>query len=576
MMNSLFYSTRSQRKPSRCWKAVMTQRTRLELWVAASLTGVIGIVNLLSTVTPSLIGRVIWLKPIFPFEVRAGAHLFTAVTGFLLLTLATNLLRRKYMAWLLTLGLLIVSIFSHLIKGFDYEESLLSGVLLLQLLLMRSVFTAQSDRPSIAQGARVLIGAIIFTLVYGVAGFYLLDEHYSVNFSLIDAIRQTLSMFFVEDEAGLQPTTRFGQYFATSIYLIGSITTGYALIMLLRPVILHTGVRLEDRQQANAIVEQYGRSSLARLTLLGDKVYYFSPSRQSVIAYVQKGRGAIVLGDPIGPTEDRQEAIVGFQAFCARNDWYPAFYQTLPDDLELYCNLGFKALQIGEEAIVDLTTFTIEGKVGKDFRAALNKFAKLGHQVEFHQPPISDALLRELRPVSDEWLHMMHGSEKKFSLGWFDERYLRDCEIAVVRTPRRTISAFTNIISEYKCSDVTVDLMRRRQHVENGTMDFLFISLLQHFKQQGYEGFNLGLSALSGVSAIPRSPRLEQALNYLYQHLNQFYNFQGLHHYKEKFHPRWEPRYLIYPRFTALPDVVIALIRADSGDRLLDYFKPGS
>ncbi|HEY9606509.1 MAG TPA: phosphatidylglycerol lysyltransferase domain-containing protein, partial [Allocoleopsis sp.] len=70
--------------------------------------------------------------------------------------------------------------------------------------------------------------------------------------------------------------------------------------------------------------------------------------------------------------------------------------------------------------------------------------------------------------------------------------------------------------------------------------------------------------------------RLEKALHYLYEHLNQFYNFKGLQAYKEKFHPRWEPRYLIYPRRAALLDVIVALIRADSGDRLLDYFKPGS
>lgn len=116
--------------------------------------------------------------------------------------------------------------------------------------------------------------------------------------------------------------------------------------------------------------------------------------------------------------------------------------------------------------------------------------------------------------------------------------------------------------------------MRRRQDMEHGTMDFLFVSLFQHSQAQGYDGFNLGLSALSGIGMSKRSPRLEQAIRYLYTHLNQFYTFQGLHAYKEKFHPRWEHRYLIDPDWLSLPDVVVALVRADSGDRLLDYFKP--
>jgi phosphatidylglycerol lysyltransferase len=84
---------------------LVTQETRIGLWTASFLTGLIGVVNLLSAVTPSLRQRVEWLRPIFPFEIRASAHVFAALTGFILLTLAANLLRRKRIAWLLTIGL---------------------------------------------------------------------------------------------------------------------------------------------------------------------------------------------------------------------------------------------------------------------------------------------------------------------------------------------------------------------------------------------------------------------------------------------------------------------------------------
>jgi phosphatidylglycerol lysyltransferase len=569
MANSQLHSRARRRQ------AAMT-RTRFGLWTVAFLTSCVGIVNLISAVTPSLPSRVEWLRELFPFGVQAGGHLFAAIAGFLLLTLATNLLRRKRVAWWLTVGLLAISIVSHLVKGFDYEESLLAAILLALLIRMRSLFTAQSDRPSMAQGVWVLLLSIGFTLAYGTIGFYLLDSHYSIQFNWQQALWQTLAMFFTEDNAGLTPTTRFGRFFANSIYVIGAVTLAYALWMLLRPVLLRSGASKADRIKAKALVEQYGQSSLARFTLFDDKVYYFSPSGQSLVAYVPKGRGAIALGDPIGPAADRYEAILGFQQFCARNDWHAAFYQTLPDDLEVYQQLGFQVLKIGEEAVVDLKSFTLEGKAGRNLRTAVNKMTKAGHQFQIYKPPISDALLQELRPVSDEWLHMVRGSEKKFSLGWFDPTYLRSCEIAVVRTPQDQISAFANVISEYQLNEITIDLMRKRQEIENGTMDFLFLSLFQHYKQQGYDSFNLGLSALAGIGESPTSPRLEKTLQFLYHHLNQFYNFEGLHNYKDKFHPRWESRYLIYPSLAALPDVTIALIRADSGDRLLDYLKPGS
>ncbi|WP_414513528.1 phosphatidylglycerol lysyltransferase domain-containing protein [Nostoc sp. PCC 9305] len=551
-------------------------KTKIGLWSAVFLTGLVGVVNLLSAVTPNLYGRTHWLKEFLPFEIRASGHIFAALTGFVLLTLATNLLRRKRIAWLLTIALLVISICSHLLKGLDYEESLLSGVLLVQLIWMRHFFTAQSDRPSIARGVRVLIGALLFTLAYGTIGFYLLDGKFSENFNWREAIVQTLAMFFTEDNWGLQPKSRFGEFFANSIYIIAAGTITYAIVMLLQPVFWRNLATTNEQRRVKEIVEQYGCSSLAALTLLNDKSYYFSPSGNSVIAYVPKGRGAIALGDPIGPIEDRKETIIAFQQFCQRNDWYPGFYQTMPDDVELYKSLGFKVLKIGEEAIVDLKSFTLQGKAGKNFRPSISRLTKLGYQIDFYQPPIANDLLHRLKPVSDEWLKMVQGSEKQFSLGWFDEAYLRECEIAVVHNPEGQISAFANIIREYQLNEATIDMMRHRSSLENGTMDFLFISLLQHFKEGGYDSFNFGLSALAGVGDNPESRRLEKVLHYLYEHLNRFYNFKGLHAYKDKFRPRWEPRYLVYPSLTALPDVVVALIRADSGDRLFDYFKPGA
>lgn len=555
---------------------MLNKRQRIGLWTASILTAIVGVVNLISAVTPNSPRRTELIEQFVPFDVRAGGHFFTAITGFILLTLAANLLRRKRVAWILTVGLLIITIISHLIKGLDYEESLLAGVLLAQLILMRSVFTAKSDRPSITQGIRVLIGALLFTLAYGTVGFFLLDRQYTVNFDLPEALLQTLAMFFTSDNAGLEPTTRFGQFFADSIDFVGTSTLTYALFMLLRPVLLRNPALEAEKKRAREIVEQYGKSSLARFILFEDKAYYFSPSGRSVIAYVAKGRGAIALGDPIGPFEERQEVIIGFQLFCEKNDWYPAFYQTLPDDLDVYKSLGYRTVQIGEEAIVDLHSFTLQGKANQNLRNALNRLTKSGHQVKFYQPPIANELLNELKAVSDEWLKMMQGAEKKFSVGWFDYDYLRECEIVAVHTPQGTISAFANVVSEYQKNEITIDLMRRRTEIEKGTMEFLFVSMFQHFQELKYDGFNLGLSALSGVGKTQDSPSLEKALKYLYEHLNKFYNFKGLHIFKDKFNPRWEPRYLVYPNLAALPDIVIALVRADSGDRLLDYFKPGT
>jgi phosphatidylglycerol lysyltransferase len=155
------------------------------------------------------------------------------------------------------------------------------------------------------------------------------------------------------------------------------------------------------------------------------------------------------------------------------------------------------------------------------------------------------------------------------------ERFFAECPVPTEPDPYQALEIFWSYNFFKRQYPPIIDLMRRRTEVEQGTMDFLFTSMFQHFKERGYDTFNLGLVALSGVGEKPKSPRLERAMHYLYNHLNQFYNFQGLHAFKEKFKPHWEPRYFIYPSRTALPEVIVALIRADSGDRLLDYFKPG-
>jgi phosphatidylglycerol lysyltransferase len=376
--------------------------------------------------------------------------------------------------------------------------------------------------------------------------------------------RQTLLMFFAQDNAGVVPTLPFARFFADSIDLVGGVTLIYSLLMLLRPILLRgEPASHEQRLKARAVVEKHGLSSLAAFTLLNDKAYFFSPSGHGLIAYVPKGRGAVVLGDPVGPCGEVAELIRSFSEFCQSNDWIPAFYQTQPDLLNLYGQLGFRALKIGEEAIVDLTNLTTSGKSAQDLRTARNRLTKLGHSIEFHRPPLPSALLMELHAISDEWLRAMHGSEKRFSVGWFDDDYMRESQVAVVRAADGRISAFANLVSVNKQNEITIDMMRHRADMLHGTMDFLFISLFQHAKEQGYERFSLGLSALSGVGDDATSARIEKVINYLSQHLNQFYNFKGLHAYKQKFRPHWEPRYLVFPGYSSLMDVVVALIRAD-------------
>jgi phosphatidylglycerol lysyltransferase len=543
------------------------ERSLSESWnvrIVAIMTAVMGGINVLSAVTPALAERIVVLEQYSPLFVRHGGRLTAALSGFALILLARGLWRRKRVAWWAALGILFISAASHLVKGLDYEEALLAGVLAAWLIYFRHYFHARSDRPSVRQGLGVLVMAFLFTLAYGVLGFYVLDRHYSVNFGFMAALRQSIVMFTQFYDPGLMPITGFGRYFASSIYVVGLITFAYAAWMLLRPVFVREQATMEERARAAEIAQKYGHSSLARMTLFDDKAYFFSPGG-SYLAYQVHGRVAITLGDPIGPQEDLAATIAAFCDICSQNDWQPAFFQTLPETLAAYRAADFESLCIGHEGIVNVLEFSLEGRANKNVRNACSNIMKEGYQAKFHMPPITEPILSELREISDEWLTMMHGSEKRFSLGWFDDEYICNSQIAAIHDPQGWITAFANILPEYQKNEISVDLMRRRREVEPGTMDFMFVSLIQWARQQGYATFNLGLSSLSGVGEHPEDPAAEKILHFVYEHVNQFYNFKGLHEFKNKFHPEWSPRYLIYPGATSLPAVWMAVVEANSG-----------
>ena len=527
-----------------------------------------GLVNLLSATTPSLHSRVALLQNWLPLALRFGSHLAAALSGFALLLLARGLGRRKRAAWSLTLTSLIISAFSHLLKGLDYEEAALAASLALWLLHSRAAFSARSDPPSVRHAGGVFAAAALFTLVYGVLGLNFLDRHFSIDFDWAQSVRQVWIMFTQFDAPDVVPITPFGRYFADSIYIVASVTMGYALLALVRPVLVRHPANPAERARAKRIVEQYGKTSLAWFALSADKSYWFSEGG-SVIAFVVSRTVCLALGDVIGPPGDVLPALLGFCAFCARNDWQPAFVATEPDGLAQYEEAGLSTLCIGYEAIVPVRDYSLAGGRSKDIRGRVARLEKLGYAARLHPAPLPDTLLEELRSVSDEWLSLVRGGEKSFFIGAFEDDYIRHCPVMAVHDPDGRVCAFANLYPEFGRNEATIDLMRRRRMGENGIMELLFVSLFFWAKEHGYDTFNLGLSPLAGVGHDTNDPAGERALRFIYERSRKYYNFQGLHGFKSKFHPQWSPRYLIYPNASSLPAVALAVIRAHAGENFL-------
>jgi phosphatidylglycerol lysyltransferase len=198
-------------------------------------------------------------------------------------------------------------------------------------------------------------------------------------------------------------------------------------------------------------------------------------------------------------------------------------------------------------------------------RRVLKEADRAGRTLEIVPPSAIPALLPRFRRISDEWLAEKRGREKGFSLGRFDEAYLRRFPAAVIRAPDAAgisrIVAFANLWCGAPGGEVSPDLMRRSADAPRCVMDLLFVRLLQWAVEAGYSRVNLGMAPLAGLSGDPRSPAhltpfWHRAGSFIYGRGEPFYHFRGLRAYKSKFSPVWEPRYLACPNGIVLPRVL--------------------
>lgn len=270
------------------------------------------------------------------------------------------------------------------------------------------------------------------------------------------------------------------------------------------------------------------------------------------------------MGDPIGSADEWRELLWQFRERCDRFDGWTVFYEVGTKNLPLYLELGLTLVKIGEEGLVDLKGFSLEGNERKGFRHTLNKFEKEDYTFEVVSVEKVPSVLAEMKEVSDLWLKEKNTREKRFSLGFFNEAYLKQLPVALVRKEQK-IFAFANLWQSAGKAELSIDLMRHLPEAPHGIMDYLLVHLMLWGKNEGYRWFCLGMAPLSGMEASTLAPLWNRIGAFLFRHGEHFYNFQGLRQYKEKFDPQWEPRYLVSPGGRALPIILTHIAALISG-----------
>lgn len=530
------------------------------VWLVAAVTLGSGLANLFSAAGRTTVEHRHFLREFFPLEFLHLSRSLTLVIGFALVILSINIYKRKRRAWELVLVLACLSVVFHLTKGLDYAAAIFSLLLAGILWRTRRHFMVKSSLPDLG-GSLLRIGlALLMAVTYGVVGFWFLDpREFGIDFGLMDSLHRTFLFLTLVGDPEIVPQTRFAYWFLDSLYLLTYTAFAYSGFALFRPVIHRFRTLPRERALAAEIVARHGRSSLEFFKLWPDKSYFFSPSHRCFLAYGVAAHFAVVLADPVGPEEEIEETARLFAELASENDWGLAFYQTLPDFLPTYQRLGFRKLKIGDDAIVDLAEFSLEGKSRKKLRHYMNQFEKSGLRGLRYEPPLAEEILAQAQEVSDDWLEIPGRRERGFTLGQFAAHYVRTTPLFAAVEPSGRLLAFVNLIPSSHADEATIDLMRHRTAAPHGVMDYLFAKLFLDLRQRGFQRFNLGMAPMAGFQEKEEATPAERAVHYFFQNLNFLFSYTGLREYKAKFASSWEPRYVIYRNPLELPRLVLAL-----------------
>jgi phosphatidylglycerol lysyltransferase len=528
--------------------------------LAAVMTLGSGLVTTLSVTGTGVPWRADVLHDVFPIEFIGLSRFAALAIGFSLVVSSVSIYRRKRRSFYYVSLLAALSVVFHMTKGLDYEEATVSLILLTVLILSRKQFIVKSSTPDFRWAGLRLILAIAAVLLYGVAGFWFLDKRqFGIDFHFARSLMETLRFLSFRGDAELTPHTRHAAWFLDSLYLISGLGVGYLFWSLYRPVKYRFFDHPQARAKAVEILSAYGRSALDYFKAWPDKSFFFPAEGDCFIAYRVGANLAVALGDPVGPEDKVETAAREFKAFCTGNDWGIAFHQALPDFIPVYEKIGFKKLKIGDDAIIELDKFSLDGSAMKELRHTVNKTEKSGTSIREWQPPIPNGVLQQLKAVSDEWLLFSGRRERRFTLGLFDWDYVKSTPVIAAVDAEGQVLGFVNVVPSYRKGEATIDLMRRGRASAGGIMDYLFIKVFQRFKEKGYTRFNLGMAPMSGFQEGEEATFEEHAIHYFMQRMNFLFSFKGLRAYKAKFATAWEPRYVIYEDPLTLARLAVAI-----------------
>ena len=548
------------RQPRRLLQAVPT--------LLAAATLLLGLLDVISAVTPEQRNRLMTLRSVIPLSVAHVASATTAVTGILLMMLAHGLRRRKRRAWRAAVALLVISIALHLAKGLDAEEAAIAAVVSVLLVTQRREFYAAGDPTTRWRAPFVFVGMLATSFLTGMVLLYARGGALVGSPSL--SARAEHVLYGLVGVAGPVHfrTDRASDIFFDILLALGMATALVTAYLALRAS--EPAARLTDddeRRLREVLARQGERDSLGYFALRRDKAVVFSETGKAAVSYRVVSGVMLASGDPLGDPEAWPGAIKVFVDEARRHAWVPAVMGCSELGGEVWVReAGLRAIELGDEALVDVDDFTLEGRAMRNVRQMVTRVERAGYKTDVRRVrDMTPHEIGEIRRQAAAWRGAEVERGFSMALGRFGDPSDGDC-VAVTATKDDRLAAVLHFVP-WGRDGLSLDLMRRDRAADPGLNELLIVAALRAAPDLGVTKLSLNFAVFR--SALERGGRLGAGpVLRLWRELlliaSRWFQIESLYRFNAKFRPVWEPRFVCYRNAREVPRVAIAALEAEA------------
>jgi lysyl-tRNA synthetase class 2 len=532
--------------------------------VAAAAAAFVGLVNIASALSPNIRWRGRLLLDVEPVAAIRLFHVLALPAGTALLVISPYLLKGRRRAWQLAIAVMLVLGLFDLLKGLDFEETAITWGTALALLAAGGSFRVRHDPLTLRSAIwRVpLLGG----LALGITALAAWISAGHPSFATVG--RETADLLLwrsgpLHFEHHLALDHHFA-WIPLSEHLIEIGTLLGIAYLIFRPLAAPRSLPGHGQRAAAAeLVRAHGRDTLSFFKLRSDKHYYFSRDGRAFVGYRIENGVLLLSGDPVGPAGAFRDLLAELRAFADVRGLKLGAVGASETLVPLYEELGLRTIYLGDEAILELERFSLQGRAIRKVRQSVHRLTKAGYRAELHE-------LSALAPDTVEEIeHVLErgregAPERGFSMAMDSIRGDQNADTLVVlaRDDADRIRGVLHFVPVYGRSAVSLSFMRRDPETPNGLTEFLVVQAVELLGQQGLNEMSLNFAAFARWMHSPEK-RAERVLGKLVALGNPFFQIESLYRFNAKFFPRWAPRYLVYEGALGLPRAGIAALWAE-------------